>query len=329
MDITVAMGFLVAAMTAILAVYLFRSWLKQEARLYTDLPLMFGVISFAQAINMFLQNLPRGGWVEPSLEFFKLRAFVIAGTAVPLLGVVLHIWLHKYQKYHVRAMLVTAIYWSVTALLAPSEMMIMILHIPILLTLMLTMLITFVVTWRTGRLNEVRSDVLVLALVVGVIGQGIKAPLTAMGLEIVPDILSMVMMIFATIGLSNPWYQMSKSRDEHPSTERQEPSPDQEEQRSSLATMRLLPLAIGILILATIVRITDVFVLDLGNTWVDILPSKVIPLAVILAVFWRYRPTEIRSVLGLSDSNLRVHVLLGLFIFGVLYFIVDAGAVLL
>lgn len=330
MDITVAMGFLVASMTAMLAIYLFRSWLRQDARLYTDLPLMFGVISFAQAINMLLQNLPRGGWVEPTLELFKIRAFVIAGTAVPLLGVVLHIWLHKYQKYHIRAMILTATYWLVTTILAPSEMVIMILHIPILLTLMLAMLVTFVITWRTGRLNEVRSDVLVLALVIGVIGQGIKAPLTAMGLEIVPDILSMVMMTLATIGLSNPWFKMSKSRDERPSSKMaQESTTDETNQLSPLAAMNLLPLAVGLLSLAVLFRIIDVFVLDLGNTWIDILPSKVIPLAIILTVFWRYRPTEIRSVLGISDNNLREHVLLGIFIFAVLFFVIDVGAVLI
>jgi membrane protease YdiL (CAAX protease family) len=330
MDITVAMGFLVASMTAMLAIYLFRSWLRQDARLYTDLPLMFGVISFAQAINMLLQNLPRGGWVEPTLELFKIRAFVIAGTAVPLLGVVLHIWLHKYQKYHIRAMILTATYWLVTTILAPSEMVIMILHIPILLTLMLAMLVTFVITWRTGRLNEVRSDVLVLALVIGVIGQGIKAPLTAMGLEIVPDILSMVMMTLATIGLSNPWFKMSKSRDERPPSKMaQESTTDETNQLSPLAAMNLLPLAVGLLSLAVLFRIIDVFVLDLGNTWIDILPSKVIPLAIILTVFWRYRPTEIRSVLGISDNNLREHVLLGIFIFAVLFFVIDVGAVLI
>ena len=330
MDITVAMGFLVASMTAMLAIYLFRSWLRQDARLYTDLPLMFGVISFAQAINMLLQNLPRGGWVEPTLELFKIRAFVIAGTAVPLLGVVLHIWLHKYQKYHIRAMILTATYWLVTTILAPSEMVIMILHIPILLTLMLAMLVTFVITWRTGRLNEVRSDVLVLALVIGVIGQGIKAPLTAMGLEIVPDILSMVMMTLATIGLSNPWFKMSKSRDERPPSKMaQESTTDETNQLSPLAAMNLLPLAVGLLSLAVLFRIIDVFVLDLGNTWIDILPSKVIPLSIILTVFWRYRPKEIRSVLGISDNNLREHVLLGIFIFAVLFFVIDVGAVLI
>ncbi len=331
MDITIILGLLVASMTAVLAVFLTRSWLRQETRLLTDLPLMFGIVSVAQAFNMLLQTLPRAGWVEPTLELFKLRALVIAGTVVPLLGVVLHIWLHKYQHYHLRAMALTTSYWILTVLLGPSELFIMALLIPVLLSLMLAMLVTFVITWRTGRLEEVRSDILVLALVVGVVGQGIKAPLTAMGLEVIPDILSMVMMMLATVGLINPWFRFSSSRSSQellspPSN----PERDEEVAETSLLTrMNLLPLALCILALSIVFRLIDILVLNLGDTWLNILPSKALPLAIILYVFWQYRPKEIHSVLGISDSSIVVHLGIGILLFMVLFVIVDLGAVVL
>ncbi len=331
MDITVILGLLVASMTAVLAVFLTRSWLRQETRLLTDLPLMFGIVSVAQAFNMLLQTLPRAGWVEPTLELFKLRALVIAGTVVPLLGVVLHIWLHKYQHYHLRAMALTTFYWILTVLFGPSELFIMALLIPVLLSLMLAMLVTFIITWRTGRLEEVRSDILVLALVVGVIGQGIKAPLTAMGLEIIPDILSMVMMMLATVGLINPWFRLSSSRtSQELVSPASNPETDEEVAASPLLSrMNLLPLALGILALSIAFRLIDVLILNLGDTWLNILPSKVLPLAIILFVFWHYRPKEIHSVLGISDSSMVVHLGIGVLLFFILFVIVDLGAVVL
>ncbi|MFW9967684.1 MAG: hypothetical protein ACFFEA_11070, partial [Candidatus Thorarchaeota archaeon] len=66
-----------------------------------------------------------------------------------------------------------------------------------------------------------------------------------------------------------------------------------------LSRMGLLPLA-GLLFLVAIVwRILDIFVLALGDTWINIMPSKLFPLLIMAAVFWRYRRNEFSSVLGL------------------------------
>ncbi|MHA1245968.1 MAG: CPBP family intramembrane glutamic endopeptidase [Candidatus Thorarchaeota archaeon] len=75
---------------------------------------------------------------------------------------------------------------------------------------------------------------------------------------------------------------------------------------ADLFHLSLLILGIGVLW-----RITDIFVLGLGGTVINIFPSKVFPLLILLVLFWRYRPSEIPTVLGLSQRNFRGHILLG------------------
>jgi len=47
-------------------------------------------------------------------------------------------------------------------------------------------------------------------------------------------------------------------------------------------------------------RIVDIFILGLGDTWLNVMPSKLFPLLITLAYFWRYRRTETGSVLGVQ-----------------------------
>ncbi len=83
----------------------------------------------------------------------------------------------------------------------------------------------------------------------------------------------------------------------------------------------LMTLAFAMLIIGVAWRIVDVMVLDLGNTWMNILPSKLGPLLIILAVFW----TQRESLLGLSKDNFKSHLAIGI-ILGISYYIaVDVG----
>lgn len=79
------------------------------------------------------------------------------------------------------------------------------------------------------------------------------------------------------------------------------------------------------LLIAVIWRIIDQFVLGLGDTWVNIFPSKLFPFLIILAVFLKYRPIEIESVLGLSRSRIRAQFAVGLVI-GIIFAVgIDFG----
>ena len=77
--------------------------------------------------------------------------------------------------------------------------------------------------------------------------------------------------------------------------------------------------------IAVVWRIVDQFVLNLGSTWMNILPSKLFPFLIILGFFWKYRPRELASVLGLSRDRIRAQLALGLVIGAVFAIGIDFG----
>jgi CAAX protease family protein len=73
----------------------------------------------------------------------------------------------------------------------------------------------------------------------------------------------------------------------------------------------LLRLAGLMLVVAAAWRIVDVFILQLGNTWINIMPSKLFPFLIIFGLFLRYRRAEVSTVLGLSRAQLRIQLVVG------------------
>ncbi len=97
-------------------------------------------------------------------------------------------------------------------------------------------------------------------------------------------------------------------------TQVQEIIESEQVETSAWSSVGLLRIAGIMLTIAAIWRLVDQFVLGLGNTWMNILPSKLFPFLIILGFFWKYRPREIASVLGLSKANFRAQLAVGLFI---------------
>ncbi len=100
---------------------------------------------------------------------------------------------------------------------------------------------------------------------------------------------------------------------------------------SSNIWSRLDLLTVGALMLtiAVVWRIVDVFVLGLGSTWINILPSKLFPMLILIGFFWLYRRGETERVLGLSGDRFRSSVIVGLLVGVTIYFLIDAGAIVL
>ena len=94
-------------------------------------------------------------------------------------------------------------------------------------------------------------------------------------------------------------------------------NPVQEEQ-SMWSSMNILVIAGIMLMIGIIWRIVDQFVLGLGDTWMNIMPSKLFPFLILIGFFWKYRRSGIDLVLGLSKKQLRsqisVGIVLGLFL---------------
>jgi membrane protease YdiL (CAAX protease family) len=76
-------------------------------------------------------------------------------------------------------------------------------------------------------------------------------------------------------------------------------------------------------------RIADVLVFNLGSTWINILPSKLGPLVILLGLFYVYRREEFDTTLGISPSHFRSHLVIGILVFLAMYLIVDIGAAVL
>lgn len=216
-EFVVLSGIVTIILSLMMSTYLGRKWYRQKVRLMTDLPLVFAISGVCQTLNILLLTLPNIGMLEPSMELFRLRSIVISGAIVPILGAILQIWTPSYQKYHKRVVFLLTLYWFSIALLGSSEAIIMILTIPILLIISIVMMITFIITWKTGRLKEVRSELVIVSVLFMVASQILRVPFMSTSLFYVPDILLAVSMILIALGIANPWYsRANKVRQEEP-----------------------------------------------------------------------------------------------------------------
>ncbi|MBN2229710.1 MAG: CPBP family intramembrane metalloprotease [Candidatus Thorarchaeota archaeon] len=101
------------------------------------------------------------------------------------------------------------------------------------------------------------------------------------------------------------------------------------ESKPFLSRIELLPLALILITIAVVWRQIDIFILGLGDTWMNILPNKLFTMLIILGIFWRYRRSEIEPILGLSRNNLRTQLAMGTIIGLVMIFFMDSLPVIL
>ncbi len=186
--------------------YLGRKWLFQQVRLLTDLPLVFAIAFVSQSFNIMIVTLQHIGLLETTMIFFRIRSVAIGGSIIPILGVILQIWAPSIQKYHNRIVLLLALYWISVVLFGSHEELIMILAIPVMIILGIMMMFTFIITWRTGRLKEVRSELMVVSVLFGMASQILRVPFLSTSLFYVPDVLLTISMILTAIAFANPWY---------------------------------------------------------------------------------------------------------------------------
>jgi hypothetical protein len=186
--------------------YLGRKWLSQENRLITDLPLVFAIAFVGQAFNIAIVTLQHIGLLPVTMIFFRIRTIGIGGSVIPIFGAILQIWAPSIQRYHNRMVYLLTLYWLGIDFLVASETLIMSLLIPVLVINGLIMMATFIITWRTGRLKEVRSELMVLSVLFGLASQVLRVPLLTTSLFYVPDVLLTISMVLTAIAFANPWY---------------------------------------------------------------------------------------------------------------------------
>lgn len=205
-DLVVLSSISTVFISAVIGTYLGRKWLSQQVRLLTDLPLVFAIAFVSQAFNIMIVTLQHIGLLETTMILFRIRSITIGGSIIPILGALLQIWAPRIQKYHNRMVYALAFYWISIALIGPTEELIMILTIPVMIILGIMMMFTFLITWRTGRLKEVRSELMIISVLFGMASQILRVPLLSTPLFYVPDVLLTISMIVTAIAFANPWY---------------------------------------------------------------------------------------------------------------------------
>ena len=212
----------IVIISAIVGTYLLRLWFKQSSRLLTDLPLVFAITAISHACQTLVVALSTLGIIEPSLDFFKLRSIIISASIIPVLGALLQIWAPRIQKYHMRLLMGVTAYWLLVVFFGTSDSFIMTLTIPLILLVGLMMMVTFIITWKTGRLKEIRSGVMVISLPVIMASQILRVPLLETSLFYVPDILlviSLIITVFAFVKPKNKRESQKKSEEQSEKSE--------------------------------------------------------------------------------------------------------------
>ncbi|MFW9792677.1 MAG: hypothetical protein ACFFEE_00115 [Candidatus Thorarchaeota archaeon] len=217
-DLVVLSSITTVFISAVIGTYLGRKWYSQHVRLITDLPLVFAIAFVSQAFNIMILTLQHMGLLETTMIFFRIRSITIGGSITPILGALLQIWAPRIQKYHNRLVYSLTLYWVSMALFGPTEELIMILTIPVMILLGIMMMLTFIITWRTGRLKEVRSELMIVSVLFGMASQILRVPLMSTPMFYVPDVLLTISMVVTAVAFANPWYhrEIRARREEAP-----------------------------------------------------------------------------------------------------------------
>ncbi|MCF2137253.1 MAG: hypothetical protein K9W43_08435 [Candidatus Thorarchaeota archaeon] len=205
-DYQIMFLFVTIFISIFVGVYLIMIWHRQEQRLLSDLPFVFGVTFIAHAVNNLIRLLPIITSIGMTLDLFKIRTVVILATVLPILAALLQIWWPRGQKLHARTLFAIGLYWALVVILSPSAEMILLLCVPLVLVTTVTLAATFTITWKTKRLREVRSDLMVVSLIFASIGQIIATDL------ILNSIFNAASTIVAGLALVNPWRRHSRSQ---------------------------------------------------------------------------------------------------------------------
>ncbi|MGD2072601.1 MAG: hypothetical protein PVG65_03840 [Candidatus Thorarchaeota archaeon] len=192
---------LTIAFGLILSSYLFRVYFNQEVRLSSDLPFIFGITFAGLGAIMVLQLLFRTGVLEETLELFRLRAISIGLMALPMLWALLNIWANSYQHRHPHIMVTVIGYWLLSSFLGPSIISIMMLLLPVMLILGSGLVLTFIVTWKTGRLQEIRSGIAAIGLSLMLLSQVLRV---VVEIAVFVDLVIAASMFIITFALVNP-----------------------------------------------------------------------------------------------------------------------------
>ena len=289
-------------------IYLLHLWKRQETRLMSDLPLAFGLSFLFAAINAGILFAISQGILFDSLDVFRFRALSVWLSVFPMSIVLLDVWAYRFKHRHNQILALETLYAVSVCALGPTQQLIMGLIIILVLVVIVALTAMFVITWRTGRLKEVRSDLMVISMIIMIISQVIIIPLEAQGLVFIVYALRGGSTFLAGIALSNPWFR----REQQEEIDTETSGGFLVKIKRHLADSSLLSLALLLLPIFYVFREIDIYIWNVDETAINVMPSKVLSVLVLLSIFWFLRNKEFKPILGLTTFHIRALVLIGI-----------------
>jgi hypothetical protein len=168
---------------------------------------MFGIVFVASAVSQFIKSSQMVGILPVTLEIFRVRSLVIAWIFLPWALVLMRILWPSGEKWHMRLWGVLTALTVGISLFAPSQSFIQTYQTTWILVIIIGVIITFAITWKTGRLKEVRSELVLLGSFLAIISQVGQIMWAPAGLSWIADVVTVLSIIAYTLALINPWYQ--------------------------------------------------------------------------------------------------------------------------
>ncbi len=180
---------------------LLAKWLRGENRFLTDMPFLFGIAMFFAAAGESLDVVMDLGILPADLVIFKVRTTITSFTMLFYLITTVLIWLNDRPRLSVVIVVsYTAVLLSVIWL-APEINLVRLWVMPFLFALFFVFVGTFILAWHWKRLPDVHGLVMAIGVIIAMIGQALKVPLSTMGLTWISEITDLVGLSILALGL--------------------------------------------------------------------------------------------------------------------------------
>jgi hypothetical protein len=185
----------------LIGVILLAKWFRGANRFYTDMPFLFGIAMLFAAAGESLDVLMDLGILPAELVIFKLRTTITSFTMLFYLIATVLIWLNERPRLSIALVVsYTAVLLSVIWL-APEINLVRLWVMPFLFALFIVFVITFILVWYWKRLPDVHGLVMAIGVIIAMLGQALKVPLSTIGLTWISEITDLVGLSILALGL--------------------------------------------------------------------------------------------------------------------------------
>ena len=185
----------------LIGIILLTKWFRGEKRFYTDMPFLFGIAMFFAAAGESLDVFMDLGYLPAELFIFKIRTTITSFTMLFYLIATVLIWLNDRPRLSAMIVIIyMAVLFSVIWL-APEINLVRLWVMPFLFALFIVFVATFTLAWYWKRLPDVHGLVMAFGVIIAMIGQALKVPLSTIGLTWVSEIIDLIGLSVLALGL--------------------------------------------------------------------------------------------------------------------------------